>query len=301
MRQSKFISLLALAFTIWSGCDTSSLGNFVEEVAVSALLLADEPLPPIRLALTGPLGQPYNPAERSINDAEVLLQMVRDDGSTVDYTYVLTVEGLGVYEHADAQDNILVEGGATYRFQATVPGFTETVSAETIVPEAFAVVDPPPDTVFYQVGQSPRTNITRSSYPGRQNIYVYNIRALDPENFPLTPFASDLVNERDVSPVDLYEGNSPLLNEGNYQINEDGTVRISIVWLAFNFYGPQRFLITALDDALVQFIQSQAIQFIPTTLSPGEIPNVVSNVQNGVGVFGAAAQTTAFTFLEPAP
>jgi len=297
----KKTTLLVLAIAVLSACDSAGLDEFVPEVSVSAVLIANEPLPRIRLALTGPTNEPYDEIERSINDAQVLLQWIQDNGTTVDLPYELVGNAIGVYKYVNSQDSVLVEGGGTYRFEATVPGFTEPVTAETIVPDAFSVAAPPPDTMYYQVGASPRLDITPTTYPGRQNIYVFNVRAMDPENFPLTPFAADLVRDRDVDPVDLYEGNSPLLNESNYEVNPDGTVRISIIWLAFNFYGPQRFLITAVDDALVNFIQSQTIQFLPTTLSPGEIPNVVSNVENGVGVFGSVAQATTTSFLAQAP
>ena len=297
----KKINLFVLVLTVCSGCDSAGIDEFVAEVAVSAVLIANEPLPPVRLALTGPISELYDPVERSINDAQVQLLWVQDNGTTVDLPYVLSEDGLGIYEFASPEDSVLVEGGSTYRFEATVPGFAEPVTAETIVPNTFSVATPPPDTIFYQVGNSPRMDLTPTTYPGRQNIYMFNLRALDPENFPLTPFAADLVRDFDVDPVDLHEGNSPLLNESNYQVNPDGTIRISIVWLAFNFYGPQRFLITTVDDALVNFIQSQTIQFIPTTLSPGEIPNVVTNVENGLGVFGAVAQASTEAFLALAP
>ena len=293
--------LLVLALGVVAGCDSGGLDNFVAEVSVSGVLIANEPLPSVRLALTGPIGDAYDPVERSINDAQVQLQWVQENGATVDLPYVLSVNALGIYEFASPEDSVFVEGGGTYRFEAAVPGFAEPVTAETIVPESFSIATAPPDTIYYQVGDSPHTDITPTAYPGRQNVYIFNIRALDTENFPLTPFAADLVNDFDVDPVDLQEGNSPLLNEGNYQVNPDGTVRISIVWLSFSFYGPQRFLITAVDDALINFIQSQTIQFLPTTLSPGEIPNVVTNIENGVGMFGAIAQATTTSFLEPAP
>jgi len=297
----KKIIFTVLIFTVCSGCDSSGLDDFVPEVAVSAVLIANEPLPRIRLALTAPIGELYNAQEQNINNAEVKLQWIREDGTTVELLYELAGNPRGIYKSVDSRDSILVEGGGIYRFEATVPGFPEPVTAETIVPNTFSVATPLPDTMYYQVGASPRLDLTPTSYPGRQNIYVFNVRATDPENFPLTPFAADLVRDRDVDPVDLHEGNSPLLNESNYEVNPDGTVRISIIWLAFNFYGPQRFLITAVDDALVDFIQSQTIQFLPTTLSPGEIPNVISNVENGVGVFGAVAQATTTSFLAQAP
>lgn len=292
---------LGLALGVLAGCDSGGLDSFVPEVVLSSVLIADQILPTIHLSTTGPIGEPFDSAEHDINDADVRLTWVQEDSTTVELPYQLSSRGEGMYVYANLTEDVFVDGGSTYRVEAVVPGFAEPVTAETIVPTAFSIVVPPPDTIYYQVGESPRMDITPSSYPGRQNVYVFNVRARDIQNFPLTPFAADLVADRGINPIDLREASSPLLNESNYDVNADGTVRISIVWLAFNFYGPQRLLITALDDALIDFVESQTIQFLPTTLSPGEIPNVVSNVQNGIGVFGSAAQVTALTFLAPAP
>lgn len=283
------------------GCDGIGADDFNPEVAVSAVLIAGELLPPVTLARTGSINQPYDPDERAINDAQVSLQLVETNGNVVSLPYVITGNRPGEYGFVSPEDSVRVEGGATYRFEATVPGFTDPVRAETTVPEVFAVARPLPDTLFYQIGPSPVLDLTPTSYPGRQSIYVFNVRAMEPETYPLTPFANDLVNDFDVDPEDLYASSSPLLNEENFTVNPDGTIEIGVVWLSFNFYGPQQLVITAVDDALVDFLQSQVIQFIPTTLSPGEIPNVVSNVENGVGVFGAVAQATTFTFLAPEP
>ncbi len=298
---SRTTCLFALVVGLLSSCDSGGLDDFVPQVVLSGVLIAGEPLAPINLALTGPIGAAYDPLAQAINDAEVTLTLTQQDGTTVELPYQLSSRGDGLYVYAELTEDVPVIGGATYRIEAIVPGFPDPVSAETIVPTAFAVATPLPDTVFYQVGESPKMDVTPSFYPGRQNVYVFNVRAREFQNFEPTPFAADLIADRNVNPIDLREANSPLINEGNYDINPDGSVRVSIVWLAFNFYGPQRVLITAVDDALIHFLESQSIQFLPTTLSPGEIPNVVSNVQNGVGVFGSVAQVSSFTFLDRAP
>ena len=67
----------------------------------------------------------------------------------------------------------------------------------------------------------------------------------------------------------------------------DGTALVQIPFLAFGFYGPQEVTLVSLDAAFQDFVETQAIQFAPTTLSPGEIPNVTTNVEGGLGVFGS--------------
>jgi hypothetical protein len=282
-----------LALLLLGGCDAIGSLDFEEQVVVSALLIEGQPLPPIQLARTGPIDEPYDPVERSINDATVTVRLLAADGST-EATYVYQPTAGGIYV---PEDTAAVQGGRAYALEAVVPDFAEPVTAETTVPSAFEVVRPPADTLVFQGPEQPSADVTPSLFPGRQAVYVFTIRAGEPSEENLTPFAAELVAERDVDLEDLVEGASPLLNEGNYDRNPDGTVRIQLPWFAVNFYGPTTLTVTALDDALVNFLQSQAIQFIPTTLSPGEIPNTVTNVENGLGVFGAVAQVQTQTFI----
>jgi hypothetical protein len=251
----------------------------------------------------------------------VSVSLLREDG-TVEARMELVEGEPGVY---GLPDGPVVEGGRRYRLEAVVPGQEAPITAETRVPSAFAVVEPPPDSVVYQQGEGPASHITPSVFPGRQSIYVFTVRALDPVEFtrepdpttpeaddslwvPIpgtgyapTPFVADLIFERDIDPESFLTGNSPLLNEANYEQNPDGSLTVRLPWLAVNFFGPTETTITALDDALVRFFETQAIQTVPTTISPGEIPNVDSNVQNGRGVFGAVAQVRATTFIRPPP
>ena len=124
------------------------------------------------------------------------------------------------------------------------------------------------------------------------------IQALDPDNYELTPtIASLLENADDVDASDFVTTSSPLLNEGNYEQNPDGTLRLRVPWFAIAYYGPNRFSASALDDALYDFIRSRDAQFNPTTLSPGEIQRVLSNVENGTGVFGSLARVETEAFI----
>jgi hypothetical protein len=179
--------------------------------------------------------------------------------------------------------------------------------------------------VTYQEGDGPSVRLTRSAFPGRQTVYLFTVRPLDPvefrreedtstpepgdsvwvavdgTGFDPTPFTADLIFDRDVDPESFLVGNSPLLNEANADANPDGTLTLRLPWLSVSFYGPLEVTITAVDDALVRFFQTQAVQTVPTTISPGEIPNVDTNVENGHGVFGAVAQRRVTTFVRPEP
>lgn len=298
MHRLRFFVLFAAA--LLAGCDAAGLDDFEEEVAVSVVLTADRPLPIVFLARTGPIGATYDPFERAIRGAEVAISLLAPDG-TVEATYLYNDPSVrddslgGLYFPADL--TALVQAERRYRLEAVVPGFAAPVTAETVVPRAFAVTRSPADTVVFQQGGAPALDVTPSGVEGRPSVYVLKTTALAPSVEAFTPFALDLYLNRDVPLENFTETSSPLLNEGNYVQNSDGTLRIEIPWFAFSFFGPNQVTITALDDALVTFLEFQAIQFIPTTISPGEIPNVPTNVRNGVGVFGAVAQAVDSTFV----
>ncbi len=297
------------------GCDSLSPGDYEEQVVVSAVLVAGRPLPPIILTRTSPIDEVYEPDRLRIAGATITVSLLAADGA-VEAAYAYVQNGDLLYLPVNAREAV-VQGGRRYRFEAAVPGFPEPVRAETLVPTAFEVVEAPSDTLAYQDAaepQGPGVRVTPSLFGDRPTAYLFSVRALAPDSFALdaegnytrtfqpgrfglTPFADDLVADRDVDPGDFVTGSSPILNESDSQQNPDGTLTIRVPWLAVSYYGPQRFTATALDDALVDFLQSQAIQFIPTTTSPGEIPEVVTNVENGLGVFGAVAQVEAEAFI----
>lgn len=296
MKRKLLYTLVAVSTLLIGGCDSGRTNDFTPQVAVSGLLTADELLGPVLVQETGPIDEFYDAEERAVNDATVRVHRLGLDGA-IQTTYNMMPTGSGWYTPAVLDT---VRGGFEYVLEVDAPGYSDQLRASTVVPEAFDVVSPPPAEVVYQLGPSPRFDVSRSPNESRQTAYILKVRALEPESSSLTPFAQSLVDDFDTDLEDLITSSSPILNEGNYDVNPDGTLRMSIVWFAFNFYGPQEIMVTALDDALVAFLESQAIQVIPTTLSPGEIPNVVSNVENGTGVWGSIAQAeTSLTIVPP--
>ena len=318
-----FLLVLALVpALLLGGCDALSGGDdpFRAEPVVTAVLAAGEPLPPVTLTQTAPIGAFYTPT--FIEGATVTVSLLRADGSVeASHAYVPLPDG--AYGPADGA--VTVQGGRRYRLTAALPGQAAPLTAETTVPTAFEIVEAPPDSVTYQEGEGPAVRLTRSTFPGRQTIYLFTVRPLDPVEFRReedtstpeagdsvwvavegtgygpTPFTANLIFDRDVDPESFLVGNSPLLNEANADANPDGTLTLRLPWLSVSFYGPLEVTITAFDDALVRFFQTQAVQTVPTTISPGEIPNVDSNVENGHGVFGAVAQVRIETFVRERP
>jgi hypothetical protein len=305
LRRVLFVLLVPLAL---AGCDLTE-DEFEPEVVVEATLVAGEPLPTVRLSTTGPIDVPYSFEAFALQGAEVRVELVGESGEDDAFFF---------YENVDVPEN---EGdfpgnyvptelhrvlpGRRYRLNVQVPGRPDLVPpgafirAETVVPDTFRIVNPPPDTIRYDILRpSPAIDVTRSLNPERQGIYIFSIEALAADLYDLTPTIRSLLEETDDADAsDFVRTSSPILNEGNYDVNPDGTLRLRVPWFAIAYFGPNRFVASALDDALFDFLRSRNAQFNPTTLSPGEIQRVLSNVENGTGVFGSLAQVQTTSFI----
>jgi hypothetical protein len=144
-----------------------------------------------------------------------------------------------------------------------------------------------------------QVDVTPSFYPGRQNVFIFSIEALDARLEQLTPFRRDLLDEEEHTLEDFRINEFFIVNEANFDLNPDGTIAIKIPWLAIAFFGPNKINIHAIDDNVLDFIRSQDIQeHAHTTLSPGEIPNVIDNIEGGTGVFGSFARVQVEVFVK---
>ena len=320
--------LVALAaLLVLPACDSTGSTDVETQVVVSGFLQAGAPLAPVRLTRTVPLGDLYDPATAGIRDADVRIELLGAGGAVEEaFAYVSDdTGGAGTY--------VTVPGafaptlpGRTYRLVATALG--TTVTAETTVPATFRATVPPPREIVYQSNANgPTVTITTSSVAGRQAVYIATTEALAADRFdPFerdgktfyrsrneagrfrpVPIVADLVADcEDVAGrleceedpyTDFRSGTSPIINESNYRLLGDGTAVVDIPWLAFGFYGPNDVSLVALDDAFQDFVETQTLQQNPTTISPGEIPNVTTNVRGGLGVFGSFARVTARTTI----
>lgn len=296
-----FFTLFAAVALV--GCDLSE-ESFEPQVVVEGFLIAGETLPAIRLSETTPIEEGFVFEDQAIRDAEVRITMTTGDEEEV-YDLVEDANFPGNYIHPLFDPAPRVVPGARYRLEARLPGRPdllapdEVVRAETVVPGLLSVVRPPPDTVRYNVlTPGPAIDVALSSEPDRQSVFIFTVTALEPESYDLTPTLADLLENSDADPADFVDSASPILNEDNYDRNEDGTLRIRVPWLAIAYYGPNLFVANALDDAVYDYLRSRDAQFNPTTLSPGEIQRVLSNVENGVGVFGSLARASVEVFIE---
>ncbi len=321
------LALGTLALGTLAGCDGQLEGEFNQKLVVSANLGTDEPLPPVSLSESSPLLEPFDPSALVVRDAEVTVTLLAADGSDEEvYAYAFQEGRMTTSDDLYvpvALPRPVVLPGRTYRLDVRA---RETLTATTTVPARLEVVQAPGDRVVYGVGQGPEIRIRQSSAAGRQAAFVASTRALAAADFDEVAvegetFFRSVPNAERFLPVPVYQrfldcepeaagtilcgddpgdartGTSPVINEGSYVDLGDGTVLVQVPFLAFGFYGPYQVSLTSLDRALQDFVQTQAIQGGGTTLSPGEIPNVTSNIQGGLGVFGSYSQVTVNTAI----
>ncbi|GAB5534339.1 MAG: DUF4249 domain-containing protein [Rubricoccaceae bacterium] len=326
MRTASFIALLALS--VFAGCDSTTVGSNDEQVVVSASLIAGQPLTHVELSLTRPIDAFFDPDEARVIDAEVSISLLDASGhveEAVPYRY----QGgqLGLYVPVSDTPPLALEG-RTYQLDVVVPGSpARRLTATTTIPEAVDVVTPPDALVEYQSGQGPAFVVSQSEREGEKVVFLITVRSQDPVDFEQVVVEGDTlyrsVPESGFAPVpfvlsfaecepepneqllcgedlsDFNGGSSPLINQESYIDLGNGSLQVNIPWLAFGFYGPADVNLVALDEALIDFLETQSLQFAPTTLSPGEIPNIVSNVDGGLGVFGSVAQVRVQTTVIP--
>lgn len=300
--RSSILYLLASTFILLTlaACDTTEPDDFEQEYVVEAYLVAQEPLPQLRLTRTAPLDVQYDANALAVRRADVRVVLLAEDG-TAETTYLFDEDEAapGVYR---ARRNALVQPLRTYRLE--IDTGDDRIRGETTVPDTFELVSATTDTVVYQSTEQLEFTVTRSRYPGRdQSFLIFVTEALDASEDNLVPFASNLFDraDGDITIDDLRVNGSPILNEANYDANPDGTLTIRFPWIAVLFYGRNHVSANVLDDNLYDFIRSVTVQQGGSTFSPGEIPDAITHLDGALGVFGAYARITYDMVVLPPP
>lgn len=273
---------------------------FEPEYVVESYQIAGEPLEPIRLSRTAPVEETYDFNALAVRGADVRVELLTASGDVeAVYPFREHPNRPGVYLPTDVQATLLPL--RTYQMEAKIPRADVRVRVQTVVPDTFSIRRTGADTVVYQGGELLELALSRSSYPGRQNIYVFTAEALGAlSEVRLVPIARE-IRGGDESLEDLRIRSSPVLNEGNYDVDPSGTITIEVPWLIFAYYGDHRLFASALDDNLFDFLRTQTIQQNGAFgLSPGEVPNVVEHVEGGTGFFGSLARVAYEVHVERA-
>ncbi|MCH8557990.1 MAG: DUF4249 domain-containing protein [Balneolia bacterium] len=269
-----------------TACDPYSQDSFVEQMVVESFFTGGEPLPDIKLSRTLPFDQPYTFEAAALSGYDIRVILTTNSGETDMIIQYEESENPGIYLPSD--ESLTVEKGRVYLLEVReAPGLSPVMTAETFVPGDFELVSTNGDSFIYQGAEQFEPTFTLSFYPGRQNYYVASTLALDPENSPLTPFYAGFLDD-DEDPLQFRRVSSGIINESNYEINPDGTTTVKLPWVAIAFYGPNEVSFFSIDTNLYDYIRSQSIQLGgPSTLSPGQIENVLWNVEGGIGIFGS--------------
>lgn len=287
MKYRVFCTLATLI--LFTSCELYEQDEYEEYYVIESYLVAGDELPIVRLSKTIPIDKTYNFQDAAVSDASVQIQLLNNDSTTVKtYSYQRIQNRPGTYL---STTGVTVQPQRLYRLRVTHEG--KEITATTFVPGKFKSVneDELQDRYIYQSSNQIEIRTTPSFYPDRQTYYIFTVNAIDATRDNLTPFYLDLVEE-DTEIENFYINSSGIINEKNYEEDENGNITLQVPWLAIAFFGNNNVIVNAIDDNMYDFIRTQDVQTGGTTLSPGEIQNVKYNIDGGIGIFGSMASDT---------
>lgn len=295
----KLLIPLLLVFITLASCEIYEQDDYEEFYVLESYLVANRQLPFVRLSTTIPALDFYDFEETAVSDADIEIHLLESGPeSPVDQVFAYTNVQQGIYI-SNQQHEVLPK--RTYQIEVTFPGTQNMITAYTVVPDTFRVLGGVRDSIDYQSSEQLEIKLSESSYPGRQNIFVFNALSQTPDPGRLTPFYAELYKDSDEKEEDLESfanNSSGIINEANFKVNEDGSFTIKFPWIGIAFYGSNKIVANTLDDNIYDFIRSQEVQLGGSTLSPGEIQNIVTHINGGIGIFGSVASDTVQTFVK---
>ena len=292
---STLSGLLILSLSVLWSCSPYEQDTYEQEYIVEAYLVEGEAFPNVTLTRSGELFDSYSLRDQRVDGATVFIESI-DAGQIMAYQQIDTS---GIYAPTDT--TLKIQATATYTLTITIPGENDPIRASTTVPEPLTVLGGITDRVVYQ--SSEQLEILVSGSPaGQQRFFIFNTIAQDPKEEDLTPFYKSTLDDSDgdVLLEDFYKVSSGILNEANF-FDEDGNTVLRLPWLAVSFYGRNAIVANVLDKNSYDFVRSQSVQLGGSTLSPGEIQNVINHVDGAVGIFGSISSDTIYTTIDRNP
>lgn len=277
--------LILLAATGLTGCDLYPQDDYVEQYFVESYLIAEQEMPEVRLSTTAPFDENYHFDERAVQNADIRIYHLDEDGNH-EKTYQYKERERGIYHPQTEDENDLVQPRATYRLEIELPENNDhRIEARTSVPDTFSVKEVIRERAVYQSSEQLEFLITRNRTNGRQNFFIYATEALEPEADNITPFWENSVED----PEEAIRIRTSVINEENFDVNPDGTLTLRMPWIGIAYYGPNLISTFSLDDNTYDYFRSQPVQTGGGggTLSPGEIQNIIYNIDGGIGLFGS--------------
>ncbi len=289
---------MALAMVLVS-CEIISQEEYTEYVVVEAYAVANRPLPHVQVSKTSPVKEFYDAANNVLMLAIVRITLLDNNGNDERvFPYRFSLSDGGVFIPVD--EEYIVEPMRTYRLDVTFTDRPEVIRAFTTIPDTFEIISEVPERVVYQSENQLEVTISQAQRTGSQNVFVFSSVSLEPEEENLTPFYKASVDDENIKLEDVIITSSGLINEGNFDLNPDGTITLRFPWIGVAFYGENLVVTSLVDRNINDLIRSQQVQLGGSTLSPGEIPNILYNVEGGIGIFGSISTDTVKTvFARP--
>lgn len=285
---------LCLAFT---SCDIYDQEEYQEYIVVEAYAVANNPLPEIFISKTSPVDIEYSRESVLIQNANVLVTLMDYNGNSeaqFDYFFSST------HNSYISSSSHSVKPNATYRLDIDFDDRSEVIQAFTTIPDEFRILNKIPDEVIYQSTEQIEITVSAPKRTNFQSVFVFSTIAENPSIENLTPFYRASFDNDNLELSDVIINSSGLINEGNFEINADQTITLRFPWIGVAFYGDSKIVIHSVDKNLSDLVRSQQVQLGGSTLSPGEIPNLIYNIEGGIGIFGSLSADTARTsFIRP--
>ena len=292
MKNLIHITILLQASMLLNACDTYTQDSFEPEYVVESYLIAGAYLPELKLSRTSAIDETYHFEDYAVDGASVSITLMDNDGSR-EQTYAYVSSGKGIYTPLELSE--VVEPMRRYTLEISIPGYSEMMTASTLVPGDFFIHDLDVDTLVYQSEEALLLMMSYSEYAGRPSIYMNKLQALD-TTFALTPFYQSLLDENEVTKQELVDNSSGITNEANFQPVSSEMLGVIVPWVGVAFYGPNDIVIDAIDDNVFDFIRSQEENGIRPL---GERENVIDHVSGGRGIFGSLARARTHVFVKP--
>ncbi len=289
------IILLVLAgmITVIS-CETYNQEEYEELVIVEAYAIANDRLPDVRIHTTTPAEDFFDPSETAITGANVQVVLLDEsDQSEKVFDYFFSPAGNGIYIAGNRSHRM--QANRTYRLDIDFNDRPEVIRAYTTIPDQLTVLNEIADSVVYQSEEQLEIVIPQPQNNAQQQVYVFSIISDEPFAENLTPFYLANFEDENIELDDVLVNSSGLINEGNFDINPDGTITLRFPWIGVAFYGENRIITGLVDRNLSDLVRSQEVQLGGSTLSPGEIPNLIYNIEGGIGIFGSMSTDTVST------
>lgn len=294
MKKSFYPILILILF--FTSCESYNQDDYEELVFVESYAVANRTLPSVRISTTSPTSEQYSFPENALTNANVRVSLLDDDGNreeSFDYFHSSLKDGIyRTFSHH------IVQPRRSYMLEIDFDERDEVISAVTTVPDQFEIINEVPERAVYQSEDQLEIILSQTESTQRQNVFVFNTIAENPVFENLTPFYRNAVEDGNSVTGDFVSNSSGLINEGSFQAEPDGSIVLKFPWLGVAFFEENLVVTNSVDKNMFDLIRSQDVQLGGSTLPPGEIPNLIYNMDGGIGVFGSLASDTVNIFFE---